>query len=106
MNLPQDHRRLCLCASLALLTAFTGYAGVPSQPSSRELQLLVGNPVPVRVSKWWAPFPLQTTGLPVYEIVPDKYDANKLRSWASRFGVKGDIEPIPTDFSDAPGWWI
>src|SRR5437016_8976193 len=29
-----------------------------------------------------------------------------LRHWALVFGLQGEINPIPSDFEEAPGWWI
>lgn len=81
-------------------------ASVPG-PSEAEMESLAGQelPHPVKVLEWSAPEPRQTN-LDVYAVQPEKFDEGRLRKIAEAFGVKGQVAPLPSSYTRAPGYWV
>lgn len=104
--------RLIFCSTtglrglIALLLGFTACAG-NSQPSEAEVAMLVGKPVQTRIVLEGSLPVSPGAVVPVFLIKRVTYDPLVLSRWAKVFQVRGEIKPLPADFTeDAPGWWV
>jgi len=91
--------------TLSLLTGLA-LAGFSQSPGRSEIEELVGEHVRVRIVKGQVPSFRVGDSCPIYEVETSKFDAQTFRKWATLFELKGEPAPIPSDYEEAPGWWV